>query len=395
MTYYLIEPKDPLIIRASRPFEAITDEQAARFPPPSTVGGALRNLCARSNQLALNEALLSIAVTGPLAIKLSVLGKPATEADILVPKPADAQYFSASDASDDSPCVTLVRLQPQALSEDEGCDLLDGLQPVLPETLPDGKPVSGPVWWALTDLMRWRKRDKTLTFKQIQANGWQHSSADIRTHIEMDNKKRVSADGQIFQTAGLTLWDKATEGTALPSHKIALIAGIEKSISTDGQHLKSMVNLGGERRLAAVSACDIWPKKPQDLSATIIAKRGLTLTFVTPAIFKHGWLPDWIDPSSLTGSPPNHPSLTLRLVSAALEPWLPQSGWDLAKNQPRATQKMIPAGAVYWFEILSEPRIEEVDALWMSHLGDDAQNNRNGFNLVLPFAYHVNQLNEF
>lgn len=396
MTYYLIEPKDPLIIRASRPFEAITDEQAARFPPPSTVAGALRNLCARSNKLALNEALLSIAVTGPLAIKFPIDGKPPSEADILVPKPADAQYFSATEISEDgTSCVTLVRLQPQALSEDEGCDLPDGLQPVMAEAQPRGKPVSGPAWWALTDLMRWRKRDNTLTFAEVQTHGWKHSSADIRTHIEMDNKKRVSADGQIFQTAGLTLWDKATEDTALPSHKIGLIAGIAKRISTDAEHPKSMMNLGGERRLAAVSACNVWPKRPKDLSEEIIAKRGLSLTFVTPAIFKHGWLPDWIDASTLIGTPPNQPSLTLRLVSAVLEPWLPQSGWDLARNQPRATQKMIPAGAVYWFEILSEPLSEEVDALWMSHLGDDEQNNRNGFNLVLPFVYNVNQLKEF
>lgn len=396
MTYYLIEPKDPLIIRASRPFEAITDEQAARFPPPSTVAGALRNLYARSNQLALNEALLEIAVTGPLAIKLSVHGKPPTEADILVPKPADAQYFSTSDISkDNSPCVTLVRLKPQVLGEDEGCDLPDGLLPALAETQPYGKPVSGPAWWALTDLIRWRKGDNTLTFTEVRTNGWQHSSADIRTHIEMDNNKRVSADGQLFQTAGLTLWDKATEGTALPSHKIGLLAGLAKNISTDGPPKKSVVNLGGERRLAAVSACNIWPKRPQNLSTEIIAKRGLSLTFVTPAIFKHGWLPDWIDSSTLTGSPPNHSSLTLQLVSATLEPWQPQSGWDLVRNQPRATQKMIPAGAVYWFKILSEPLPEEIEALWMSHLGDDEQNNRNGFNLVLPFAYNVNQLNEF
>ncbi len=89
MLYYLIEPKDPLIIRSGRPFEEISDAQAARFPPPSTVAGALRNIHARSNGKALNNELLKLAVTGPLAVKRPINGDAPSEEHILVPKPAD------------------------------------------------------------------------------------------------------------------------------------------------------------------------------------------------------------------------------------------------------------------------------------------------------------------
>lgn len=394
MQYYLIKPKDPLIIRSGRPFEEISDAQAARFPSPSTVAGALRNIYARSNGKSLDVELLKRAVTGPLAVKLSANGNKPTADDILVPKPADVQYFRDQKEKKE----ILVRYIPMTLEEGEDCDLPNGLLPILAKKPKDdkaekpkaGKPAPGPNWWSIKDLEKWRKGEN-VSFEDIKKNGWTPTEPDIRTHIAIDNQTRNAEAGKIFQTTGLTMWqtpqiDTPSLGKPFPEYSIALLAGIDGEISN-----KTMMNLGGERRLAEVENCDLWPKMPKDFVKTIKEAKGFTLTFLTPALFNNGWLPSWLDDETLTGTPPCCKSLNVRLRAAALDRWIPQSGWDLVNRQPRAAQKMIPAGATYWFEITSDSSDKDIDedirSLWMAHLCDDEQNNRNGFGLMFPAAY--------
>ncbi|WP_127958213.1 type III-B CRISPR module-associated protein Cmr3 [Serratia microhaemolytica] len=379
MHYYLIQPNDPLIIRSGKPFEEIADAQAARFPPPSTVAGALRNIHARSTGKTLDNALLNLAIAGPLAVKRPLNGEALTEQHILVPKPADVQYFKPAEKQSDSKPTHLVRFQPEKFDPGEGCDLPNGLLPLLPESQPEGKPVSGPSWWSFQDLLAWRKGEQ-ISFDQVTTNGWTPAEPDIRTHIAINDQRRTVETGKIFQTTGLTMWQKSQQGITFPDTRIGILAGIEGEITLP------VLNLGGERRLAEIEACSLWPKPPGDLVPSIKAAKGFTLTFLTPVLFKNGWLPDWLN-NDLIGTPPCCQHLTVRLRAAALERWVPQSGWDLVLNQPRAAQKMIPAGATYWFEIEGDVMDQDIHSLWLAHFCDDAQNNRNGFGLALPAAY--------
>ncbi|SIO96524.1 type III-B CRISPR module-associated Cmr3 family protein [Vibrio spartinae] len=391
MKYYLIKPKDPLVIRSSRPFEEISDAKAARFPPPSTVAGAMRNLYARSRDLPLDAELLKVAVTGPLAVKLSLDDTAPSEKDILVPKPADVQYFCEQKQNGKK---YLVRSVPTQLDqEQEGCDLPDSeLMPLLPSAeSTNGKPVNGPQWWSLKDLQEWRQ-GKMLTFGQIESNGWNPTDPDIRTHIALDNPHKQAKEGMIFQTTGLTMWQKPQPNSEspFPEVSIALLAGIETQMAEP----LPMMNLGGERRLAQAQACNLWPQRPENLAQNIIDQKGLTITFLTPVLFNQGWLPGWIDSDTLIGTPPCCKKLELKLRAAALEPWLPQSGWDLVNRRPRAAQKMVPAGATYWFELNNpvEADISDIEALWMAHLcdpslADQYPNNQSGFGLALPAVY--------
>lgn len=389
MNYFVLNPLDPLIIRSSRPFEAISDAEAAKFPPPSTIAGALRNLHGRTIGIDFNDrnnqeqlkTLLEVPVTGPLAVKTPVdhpidtLG----QEHILVPKPADAQYFAQGKDT------VVVGMQPASLHADEGCDLPNDLLPLFLSQDIQGKPVSGPKWWSLTDLLKWRKGEK-LEFSDIKKNGWTPTEPDIRTHVERDNETRNSVDGQIFQTTGLTMWEQPDQPQNFPNERVAILAGIDGKVS-----LQAM-NLGGERRLAEVSICNLWPKNPPNFAKDIINAGGLTLTFLTPTIFKAGWRPAWLDENTLTGTPLGCETLQLKLKAAALERWQSQSGWDLANNKPRASERMIPAGATYWFEIVEGTATEqEIEKLWMAHLCDDKQHNLNGFGLTLPMAYSWNE----
>ncbi len=386
MNYFVLNPLDPLIIRSSRPFEAISDAEAAKFPPPSTIAGALRNLHGRTIGIDFNDrknnqeqlkALLEVPVTGPLVVKMPVDQSIDTleQEHILVPKPADAQYFAVDGKS------TLIGLQPAKPNKDEGCDLPNELLPLFLSQDIQGKPVGGPKWWPLTDLLKWRKGEN-LAFSNIEKNGWTPTEPDIRTHVERDNETRNSVDGQIFQTTGLTLWQQPNEQDVFPSEQVGILAGIHGEVSL------TAMNLGGERRLAEVTGCDVWPKPPENFAQEIIDARGLILTFLTPTIFANGWQPAWLD----EGIPPGCQHLKLELKAAAVDRWLPQSGWDLASNKPRASERMIPAGATYWFAIVEGTATEkEIENLWMAHLCDDKQHNLNGFGLTLPMAYSWNE----
>ncbi|MDP5213949.1 type III-B CRISPR module-associated protein Cmr3 [Pseudoalteromonas tunicata] len=381
MQYYLIQPKDPLVIRSGRPFEEISDAQAARFPPPSTVAGALRNIHARSTGKTLDSELLKLAVTGPLAVKRPLNGDALTAEHILVPKPADVQYFK----DEKTQLTHLVRSKPMAFAEGDGCDLPSGLQPLFAENLFTekeiaGKPVSGPNWWSFNDLVAWRKGAE-ISFEQVVKNGWTPAEPDIRTHIAINNHSRNVETGKLFQTTGLSMWQQRSDNQPFPDACVSILAGI------DGDITLPLLNLGGERRLAQVEPCTLWPTIPTDLVQAIKTAKGFTLTFLTPVLFNHGWLPSWLDKDTLTGTPPSCTGLQVRLRAAALERWSPQSGWDLAKNKPRAAQKMIPAGATYWFEIEGDATDEDIRSLWLAHFCDDAQSNLNGFGLALPAAY--------
>lgn len=354
MQTYLIEPKAPLVIRSGRPFDGQAGADDARFPPPSTLAGALRTAHAETTGKALGTDLANIAVAGPLPVRLG--DKP----ELLVPKPADALYFW----NEDKTAVILARTAPKQLEAGEGCDLPDGLLPVqLPDKI-KSKPASGPRWWAFSDLLAWRGAVLPApTFAQVEAKGWSPLPDVVRTHVGIERATQASESGKLFQTAGLDFWCRAEPGQKFPANRIGLVGRIAGEIAS------GLVTLGGERRLSAIgpAPAELWPVLPGDLVTNIKQAGGLSLTLLTPALFAAGWRP-----AAIPG---------LKLVAVALDRWQPHSGWDLAQGKPRAGRKLVPAGAVYWYQLVGDA---DLAALWLASIADHDQDRRDGFGLVLP-----------
>ena len=361
---YLIEPKAPLVIRSGRPFDGQAGADEARFPPPSTLAGALRTAHAETAGLPLSSELAKIPVAGPLAVRLGEVPK------LLVPKPADALYFWSEDRS----AVRLVRAAPRKLADGEGCDLpSDDLLPVQLTEPITGKPAPGPRWWAFDDLLKWRSTVLAApTFEAVSNNGWSPLTEEIRTHVAIKRKSQAAESGKLFQTAGLVFDLAARDGQPFPEGRIGIVGRIAGKINA------GVITLGGERRLSSIAAApaDLWPPMPRNLPAEIRKAGGLSLTLLTPALFNTGW------------RPPELPGLRLR--AAALERWQAHSGWNLAAdkhleaNRPRAGRKLVPAGAVYWYALLPDISDEKLAAFWLAPLGDCEQDCRDGFGLVLP-----------
>ena len=378
MNSFLLEPLAPVVVRSGRPFDGQSGADAARFPPPSTLAGALRTALAESGGSMFSPELSAIQVAGPLPVRLDAAGTPVS---LLVPKPADALYFwdSAKKAKQ------LVRARPAAFAAGEGSDLAAGLLPVTLASPVLGKPDSGSRWWSFSDFDLFRSgTDRSMA--AIEQSGWSPLPDEVRTHVAIDPERQAAANGKLFQTAGLDFMARAVEGDPLSVTRIGLLGRFAGEIEN------GVLTLGGERRLSAISrtAEAIWPTPPSGLAHSIAAAGGLCLSLLTPALFANGWRPAWLNAVQddvLEGTPPGCEGVTLRLRAAALERWLPHSGWDLAAQKPRAGRKLVPGGAAYWFEI-SQGEAAALLPLWLGSVCDEAQDRLDGFGLSLIHPWH-------
>lgn len=93
----------------------------------------------------------------------------------------------------------------------------------------------------------------------------------------------------------------------------------------------------------------------QKLKERISQTKEFKLVFLTPTIFKNGWLPNNIKFESNNNNY-NYiletPKIKAKLLTACLERPKYISGWDIANKKPKPLKKLVPAGSVYYFELI-------------------------------------------
>jgi CRISPR-associated protein Cmr3 len=108
--------------------------------------------------------------------------------------------------------------------------------------------------------------------------------------------------------------------------------------------------MGGESKAAYYEAIGEEVNRMDDeIVRRVKDTRRFKLYLATPSLFERGWLPRFVDENSLKGE---KGSLKFKLVAAAVGRYQPIGGWDLAKNQPKPICRFVPAGSVYFFELL-------------------------------------------
>jgi len=105
----------------------------------------------------------------------------------------------------------------------------------------------------------------------------------------------------------------------------------------------------------------------------------LKIYLATPAIFENGWLPKWIDKESFEG---NYNGIRLKLVTCSIGKFNLIGGWDLANQKPKPMYKAVPAGSVYYFEILNNISADRIkNTFHLQNISDI--NPEEGFGLAL------------
>lgn len=108
------------------------------------------------------------------------------------------------------------------------------------------------------------------------------------------------------------------------------------------------------------------------------------LYFATPIIFQQGWLPSWLDKETFSGaySMGGAAPISLKLITAAVGKPFTIGGWDMAKSQAKPTYRAVPAGSVYYFELLDKDRIDDlIAAFHYQNISDERAEE--GFGLAL------------
>ncbi|WP_129628466.1 type III-B CRISPR module-associated Cmr3 family protein [Candidatus Oscillochloris fontis] len=382
---WLIEPRDPLIVRDGRPFGPTPGARARTlpFPFPATIAGALRHkaglLADGSFDRTQSNAVLDYAVRGPLLVQLHET-EDATICDWLFPAPADALLLQ--DGSH-----TLRRwLAPRDLPSGSTIAMPDGLRPVLPAQYERLKAWSkAPPFWFKQTYDDWLQapRDDQPDPDQL---GIRKLAVNTRMHVVIQPTTQTAQEGALFQTSGLEL--TPTPAARPQIHQTRRLALAATFAAATPHFPGGVAPLGGERRLMRWSALPnaALPAWPAGLREQIIRQRCCRVLLLTPACFDAGYRPPltWV-----------RGEVAATLVAAVVPPAQVISGWDMAYQhpngrygRPKKTRHLAAAGSVYYVHFAQQADVAAwLDATWMQAVSDKLQDQRDGFGLAAIGAW--------
>jgi CRISPR-associated protein Cmr3 len=367
-----IRALDSLLFRDGRPFANEPGALTARslpIPPPNTVAGFLRSLIGNLKgvdwaEIDAKRIFSEPEVRGPLPMRGD---------EFVLPTPADALVLPAQ--SEGAPPRVLPLLPELTLGDGEGCDLPDyyyGLRPLPPPR--SEKPEKGYAFWRWDELRQWLEGETPSPLTKIEP-----PPVDRRTHVAIDPETGVAQEGNLF-TVEYRAYETPAPKPGEPPTEWSLVAQVRTNF--EGV-IGGVAPFGGERRLASVEPYDRWLTCPDSLREKLRTARYVRMYLATPAQFTCGWRPGWLRkenqsaPPRLVGTPPDLDGLTLRLVAAAVPRRMAVSGWNMRRSQfgPRPVRWCVPAGAVYFFEVLGGDPSILADKGWLHPVSDGKEQN--------------------
>lgn len=385
MKSWLIEPRDPVIFRDGRPFNASPGARAKSlsFPFPSTLAGAVRTLAGRDQNGYFDSGqigtLLTKEVIGPLLVEPDDNGG---VADWFFPAPADALVLRQQPHSRTEgrvvPLTVLTTPAGVTVNLKDGLHLVGTVAPV------NEKPhENAPGFWRRSYLESWLGNPVSDRNVQLSAIGISGLTRESRMHVSIKMETQAAEEGALFQTAGLEFTTRPgePEEDILPLGKATRLA---LALRTNADVPAGLGLLGGERRVVHWSTMDdAFPACPDAVRKGIRRHRCCRLVLLTPGLFANGHLP------ALT--PQRTGGVKATVAAAAVNRYQTVSGWDYDKRQPKPTRRLVPAGAVYFLKLesvdggdLDDTAVDGfIDAVWMHNISDESQDCRDGFGLAV------------
>lgn len=394
MTTWIMEPRDPLLVRDGRPFGADPGARAMSlpFPFPSTIAGGIRaraganaeGIFQHVGDKAQLQRLRELRIHGPLLVEFTEDKMEIESASWLLPAPRDVQLFKPQSGTT---TPFMQRLVPTRLPDGAQTDLdqaqLFFLGPA--NKAKPGKPLpQPPAYWRWEHFQTWLRAPDELVAQQLSEEqfGLKNLTREFRSHVSIEGETETAKEGMLFTTSGLEFTDPGVE-TQRPRkmRRLAIVIGVEDSGYTIQPGLASF---SGERRLvtwrkssAALPAC------PADLAETIAQTGFCRLFLLTPACFTQGYLPTWLQMDAADRG--------VRIDPQAIAIGRPQvvSGWDLELRQPKRSRRLAPSGTVLFLKLngSEEARKEWIETTWLQCVSDEEQDRRDGFGLAMLGAW--------
>lgn len=341
------------------------------WPWPSTVLGALRALWGRGEQARSNTTFSpqdwlrrteSIRLGRTLVLRRDH-GAPWRAEDATWPTPVDALYL---EGAEDVRMLVPEQHATATLGHDDNAAREALWRAVIDDPR---KPLAAPRWWRNEDFLSW------LAGGSVRSTAERHApTRRNQLHVGIHPDTLTANDGILFSHDVVETIDSDGEWAL----------GVEVELPVGD--LPTIATLGARSRLAHV---ELLPRQLFEPPRTVLesfrsASLGLRVVAVTPLCFERGWLPDGLSERDgefrgrIRGL-----SHDVILRAAFVPRPVHVSGWDMVKNAPRPTSRMVAPGAVYFFERADGQAFSEGDAraLWLGALGTRTDE---GFGRVVP-----------
>ncbi|WP_258297662.1 type III-B CRISPR module-associated protein Cmr3 [Paenibacillus peoriae] len=210
-----------------------------------------------------------------------------------------------------------------------------------------------------------------------------------RTHTAIDPKTYTAKEQQLFSTESLVFPPEFT-----------VEAEIDLGEHTSGctGKISEMHPMGGKRRLAHFSEVkdDLSWTCPVAIQDSMQGASYIRMVLATPAYFRKGWLPGWLDENLQTKNPWKC-GVELQLRWACVPRWQPVSGWSYSKDSlsnEKAVRRMVPAGSVYFFEVIKGDAADLAKEMWLQSVSDtnrrkEAFDKEDGYGLALWGKWNI------
>lgn len=374
-----LQPNDTFFFRDGRPFtKGEQSEGHAIFPPlPSTVLGALRSTyIAEFGDLPLFDSggmQNTIGTPESLCDAIRLRGvflasNRDSQLDMFFPVPLDLVYKKAEERTRNIPLHALTPASKNFTSNDTSNTILAWSNSESIDSDADG----------LLDMVDIEQYlEKAPTDLQLISR---------TTLIEREPKIGIARSGNTLSSEDHMLYRMNMSRFKNSDGIYGFVADYEcnKSLPKAGGLLK----LGGEGKSFIYQDID---RDVDSLSSHLDTVRvsikstgKFKLYFATPTIFKNGWLPLWLTSGTFLGEYPlrGKPPISLRLITAAVGKPVTIGGWNMVKGEAKPTYRAVPAGSVYYFELIDRSRIDDlIDALHYQNISDER--SEEGFGLAL------------
>ena len=364
--WLLIEPCDVLFFRDSKPFAA-GEQSAAQsgFPPPATaLIGALRSqmfeFLAREKKITIQQALKNkdcIEIIGDS----ENLGSLRFQGPFLYHQPSQQLYLPwpqdmyITDDETQTP-GQLVPVEPSKAVLPSAFCLPDKYMnlnhtPFFLEPDKKGIEIKGSIFFNGLYLADYLLNNLDLDLLQSEDNFCLDETICLfepRTGIGMQKHSRTTQKGMLYTINCMRL-----------NKDYCFLMSVTNKNQPVPIYAKGAMRLGGEGKVATyaiMNNCDEEPlqeTRTEDFYDELIEKiveqdqPRIKILLLSPGIFQYGWLPDIIDPASLTWQ---IAGTELQLLTAATGKHILIGGWNLAENRPRTLYRAVPGGSVYFLQ---------------------------------------------
>lgn len=373
MSVWVVQPRDPLIFRDGKPFNATSGAQAKTlpFPYPSTLVGGMRTQAGTDKSGRFDKAqigrLLKLQIRGPVLVSLD---KDNEIEEWYFPTPSDCLLLRDSVATRGR----RFWVHPVKLPVGAKTNLRQG-NLVSPNPVIKQKPHKGaPAFWNWKTMKSWLTQPLE-DVVELSTLGISGLTSETRIHVKIDPETDTADETFLFQTNGLEFSITSQDGSQRilsDSQQYAL------TVETEAEFTPGIGFLGGERRVVTWTESEqLFPTCPTEILESIIKWKHCRLLLATPAIFEQGYLPKWICNSV--------PGLTIKIVAAAVPRYQAISGWDVKEHTQKASRRLAPSGSVYFLSLEGNNQAIEkfVNGVWLHSISDDEQDRCDGFGLAL------------